>query len=44
MTRFLTYFGEFVFQKTPANIKANKGKEGQGERRARGNDCSYEFY
>jgi len=36
MNRFLTYLGEFVFQKTPANFKANKGKEGQGEKRVRG--------
>jgi len=32
----LTYLAEFVFQKTPASSKANKGKQGPGERRARG--------
>lgn len=39
---FLTYLGEFVFQKIPASFKANKGNEWQAEsQQLERYDCSY---
>jgi len=39
---FLTYLGEFVFQKIPANFKDDKAKEWQADsQQLERNDCSY---